>query len=307
MGKKETVSSALTPAEEIELIRKSKGRRIFERETRLWLNTGIKRLNAVLGNADLGIPYGKMIELFGPESHGKSILSLFLAALGQRDNAKIALVDLERSWAPEWAQSQGVDPDHVYIFKPEIYSTKSDIEMETGEEVLDLVEGWMKKHYTSPESKEIVIVDSLAALLAAEEQEAGILNQNMRTNAAQSTLLSKLCRRWAAYAEGYNAMIIFINQIRTKPGVVWGDPTYTPGGKAVKFYSSIRASVQRVKNGRMMQGREIVGLRGIIRNQKNKVGREGQESGFESRFGKKSWKFPSVEEVRKAAGAKDAD
>lgn len=300
-------NSGLTPAEEISQIRKKLKHFTLDRQTTAWLDTGNKRLNAVLGSAEFGIPFGKMIELFGPESHGKTMLALLLAALAQGSGAKVAWVDLENSFDRAWVEAQGLKYDEVALFQPQVgrFGSEKEVRLQTSEELLEEVEQWIAlRHDEDPAIQLLVVVDSIAAILTEDEAAGGLTNQNMRTNSSLAMFLSKLLRRWVGMAASYNTMMIFINQIRTTPGA-WGNPEYSTGGKALKFYCSIRATVRRVKGGRMMQGRTVGGLRGIVRNIKNKSGGgsvEGAEVGFETKFGKRAWRFPSVQDVKKESG-----
>jgi len=334
---KKTVAApvALSPREEIDAIRKKLKHLTFEAVVKAWLDTGNKRLNAVLGSEELGLAYGKMVELFGPESQGKTMIALLIAALGQADGAKVAWVDLENSFDDDWVKAQGLDPEQVYLFQPQMGyfggSSDSDDEddaeakekkaakrkkrrprLQTAEELFEEVEEWMAaQHHKNPEGKLLLVTDSVAAALVEAEALGGLADQNMFTNTALSRFLSKMLRRWVALAQTYNALMIFINQVRTSPNQKFGNPENTPGGKALKFYCSVRVRVRRGKHqGRLLQGRKVIGLSGILTNVKNKAGGkslEGERVGFETRFGKQSWKFPSIQELKKAEAAAESD
>ena len=288
-----------TPAEEVAAIRRKLGHLTLDRQSTEWLNTRNTRLNAVLGAAEFGVPYGKMIEIYGPNSHGKTMLALLLAALAQEDGAKVAWIDLERSFDRAWVEAQGVHYDDVYLF--EIGVLAKEARLQTAQELCEEVELWMEQQQRQrPKGKLLIVVDSIAAMMTEEELEAGTVGQNMRTQMSLPSFLSKLLRKWVALAANYNAMMLFINQIRTSPGK-WGNPSYAPGGNAAKHYCSVRVHVQRVSGGRLMQSKQVVGLRGVIKNIKNKAGGgsvEGGECGYLTYFGKKSWEFPSVQAVR---------
>lgn len=311
----------LTAAEEMELIQKKAKHFTLERTVQCWLNTGNPMLNSVLGSREFGLAYGKMIEIYGPESHGKTMLSLLIAALAQKDGAKVGWMDLENSLDKAWVEAQGLVYDEVRKFKLKILtdkkaskkqdkdkeSTNGDgvARLETAQELFEEVELWMAyRKSVEPEGKILIVVDSVAAVLTEEEIDAGTTGQNMRTMMSLPSFLSKTLKKWVALAENYNAMIIFINQVRMKPGVKFGNPEYTPGGKAAKHYCSVRASVRRVKGGRIKQGQQTIGLRGIITNIKNKAGGgsvEGNQCGYETFFNKKRWRFPSVAQTKKEA------
>jgi RecA/RadA recombinase len=296
----------LSPLEEMALIQDKLGYKTFDKPVLNWLNTGNPKLNAALGSEEFGIPYGRMMELIGAESHGKTLISLFIAALAQRDGAKVAWVDLERSFDETWVTMQGVEYNQVYLFQLLIghINNEKQLRLETAEELFTRVEMWMARRYKqNPTGKMLVVVDSIAAMLVEDEAEAGLTEQNMRTNSALPMFLSKFLRRWVALVANYNAMVIFVNQVRETPGA-WGNPERAPGGRATRHYCSIRATVRRLsgKKGKLIQGKDTVGLRGVIKNIKNKAGggsREGAEVGYETRFGKKSWKFTSVQELKR--------
>lgn len=286
----------MTPEEELKKIREKLGYYIVEASPKKWLDTGSTRLNAVLGSREKGIPYGKILELFGPESNGKTALALFIAGRAQKDGATVAWLDLENSFDERWVQSQGLDPAKVAVFQPKlIASAKGRIpRLQTAEELCSEVEEWWKlRAKTEVDGKIFTVVDSVTAFLVSEEFEAGTEDQNMKTRLGLASFLSQLLRRWVPLALNYGTTILFINQTRMSPGR-YGDPEVTPGGKALKFYASVRVKVRRVKGGKIIQLGKMVGLRGIVRNIKNKAGEgslEGEECGFKCLFGKHDWKF----------------
>lgn len=301
----------LSPREEMDLIKGKLGYDTFDAPVSDWLNTGSSRLNSVLGSEEFGLAYGRMIEVYGPESHGKTLLSLLIASLAQKDGADVAWVDLERSWDDDWARLHDVDPERVYVHKVEMGKFRGDAQsaeprLETAQEILKRVETWMaRRNKVRPNGKKLVVIDSVAAMLVEEESEAGLINQNMRTNSALSMFLSKFLRRWAPIAANYNAMVVLVNQVRENIGG-YGNPEKAVGGRATKHYCSVRATVRRLpgSKGRMTTSGRIVGLRGVIRNIKNKVGkgsREGAECGYRNLFYKKQWRFPTTQDVRKEA------
>lgn len=297
----------LTPDEELALIQKEMGLKVVPPGEPLWMNTGSPRLNSVLGSEERGLKYGLIAEVFGPPSHGKSLLGLFLTALGQSDGADAGWVDLEGSLDKAWAVNQGVNWDALYRFKPKLLRSGQELELQTVESLLQEAELWMKRrHERNPNGKRIIVVDSIAAMLVEDEAAGGLTKQNMRTRNSLPMFLSTLMRQWIGKVTSYNTLAIFINQVRAKPGVMFGNPEDTPGGNPPKFYASVRAEVRRVSGGRMMQGGKILGLRGVIKNIKNKVGEgslEGAQCGYETLFGRKKWRFPSVTDVKKEAAA----
>lgn len=328
MVKKTSTAVALSPREEIEAIRRKLKHLTFEAVVKAWLTTGNKRLNAVLGSEEFGLAYGKMVELFGPESQGKTMIALLLAALAQADGAKVAWVDLENSFDEDWVRAQGLDPELVYLFRPQLgyFEGNKDLDddekeekrkkkrprLQTAEELFEEVEEWMATmHQKDPEGKLFVVTDSVAAALVDAEAQGGLADQNMFTNTALSRFLSKMLRRWVALAQTYNAMMIFINQVRTSPNQKFGNPENTPGGKALKFYCAVRVRVRRGKHkGRLLQGRKVIGLSGVLTNVKNKAGGkslEGEMVGFETRFGQQKWSFPSIQELKRREAVEDDD
>jgi recombination protein RecA len=293
---------------EMAAIQKKMGYLTLELQPREWLDTGSKLLNSVLGSEEFGIPYGKMIELYGLESNGKSLLALLLAGLAQADDAEVAWVDFENSLDRPWAEGQGVEWNNLYHFFPKLIqeNKKAKPRLQTAEELCVEVEMWMERRYKKGYHKLFMVVDSVTAMLVEDEAEAGITQQNMRTKVALASYLSRLLRRWVALAQVYSCTMLFINQIRLSPGG-WGNPETTPGGKAMKFYCSIRARVQRVKGGRLLQKGKMIGLKGIIRNIKNKSGEgslEGNEAGFKAMFLKNDWRFLSAKKLK---GAEEED
>jgi len=294
---------ALTPDAEMAAIQRTLGYLTFELQPREWLDTGSRMLNAVLGSPDKGIAYGKMIELFGPESNGKTLLALLLAGLAQADGAKIAWVDFENSLDKPWAEGQGVKTSTMYHFFPKLIqkSKKEKPRLQTAEELCDEVELWMERAHAAGEQKLFVAVDSVTAMLVEDEALGGNTEQNMRSKLALASFMSRLLRRWVALSQVYSACIVFINQLRLSP-VAFGNPEQTTGGKALKFYCSIRASVRRVKGGKLLQKGRMIGLKGVIKNFKNKAGEgslEGYEAGFKASFLKYDWRFLSAAKLKK--------
>jgi recombination protein RecA len=300
---------SLSPAQQVALVRKRLGHLTMMAPIRFWLDTGSRRLNAVLGSEEKGLPYGKMFEFVGLDSHGKTLLALMLGGLAQAEDAFVFLVDFEGSHDEMWAERQGIDLEKLTVFQPEIVVEGKTERLQTAEEVCEEVEAWMRMlHQENPNAKFYGIVDSVATMVTDTEADGGITGQNMRTNSSLSMFLSKLLRRWAGLCRTHNAIIVFINQIRTKPGVMFGDPEYSPGGRALKHAASVRVRVQRVKGGMLKQNGKNVGIMAIITNKKNKAGEgsvEGLKCGFKAMFFKKdvaeAWKFLDAEKLKKEA------
>jgi len=291
----------LTPDEEMALIRKKLKHFTLEKKVKYWLDTGNLYLNRVFGSEELGIPYGKIFELSGMESRGKTAALKKLAGMAQKDGAIVIWVDLESSWDEEWARKLGLDTNLVYLFRPGIVvSEDPDVlkkkekkkkkvqegRLQTVEELLTEVEELIRrKGRENPNGRMFVCVDSIAAMLTEEEAAAGIQDQNMRTKVSLASFLSGFLRQWVALVANYNIMMMFINQLRTAPGA-WGNPEYTPGGNAVRLYASVRVRMQR-KSKKILKGGKSIGIRGLLMNWKNKAGGgscEGLSCGYKLYF-----------------------
>lgn len=295
---------------DVDVIRKKMNHFSLKSKTKYWLDTGIPRLHKAFGSKKRGLAFGKIYEIFGEESNGKTALAMDIMGMAQKAGAKAAIVDLEYSWDDEWAMNRGIyvkrnsEGDLVIpaLFQPyvgQFGSNRAKPELISAEALLDEVETWMyikSRKY----DKLFVLVDSVAAMLAEKEADGGLTNQNMSTRAGGlPQMMSQMLRRWVGLAGSYNAMIIFINQTRQSPGIMFGNPNKTTGGKALKFYASIRVQVNR--KSRMRQGKEIVGIKGFIKNIKNKAGggsTEGYECGYKIPFTGKPSKFPSFDDMK---------
>jgi len=296
-------SAESATASEMALIQKKMGYLTLEAQPREWLDTGSKLLNAVFGSEEKGIAYGKLIELFGPESNGKSLLALLLISLAQADGADVAWLDFENSLDKAWAERQGVDWAKLYHFYPKLIRVgkAGKPRLQTAEELCKELEFWMERRHHKGSGKLFIVTDSVAAMLVEEEAAAGVDEQNMRTRNALPMFLSQLLRRWVALAQVYNCSMCFINQLRASIGT-YGKSEDTPGGRALKFYASVRVGLRRVKGGKLLQKGKMVGLKGVMRNFKNKSGEnslEGQECGFKAYFLKNDWRFLSSKKLRK--------
>jgi len=216
-----------------------------------------------------GIPRGKMVELFGPESSGKSLLSLYLIASVQRQGLEAALFDIEQSFDPEWAAKHGVDVDKL------VYSN----EFESGEHALEYAYQFCRSAGFA-----LVVIDSTAALIPKGELE-GTLEKEARVG-AQARMMSQACRKIVnGCAEG-NTTCVFINQVREKVGVMYGNPETTPGGRALKFYSHQRIRVSKAGSIKVKEGKEdkIVGQRSQAVFVKNKTAAPFGKAYFEIVF-----------------------
>ena len=276
MIKKKMARSPLTAEAELALIKKR-----LQHPTResidYWLDTGSKLLNSVFGSELKGIPYGKIIEVAGYESHGKTALMYEVAGLAQRDGAAVGIWDMELAWDPSWARKRGLDPDKVVVFQPVIgfFGTEKQKRMITAEEQCEEIELWMKRAYERNANGRLFLgIDSIAAMVPSEAEEAG-LSQNMRTRVSVASFLTWLLPRWQQRASNYNAMMFLVNQIRVAPGR-YGNPEYTPGGNAIRFFCAIRAKMRR-KGGPILKEGRSLGFKGVVQNYKNKAGEGSKE------------------------------
>ncbi len=210
--------------------------------------TGCISLDIALGVG--GVPRGRVIEIYGGESTGKTTLSLHILAEAQRKGGVGAFVDAEHALDPEYAKRIGVNVDELLISQPD-----------SGEQALQIVETLMKS-----EQVDVIVVDSVAALTPQAEINGEVGDPHI---ALQARLMSSALRKFSAIAAKTNTIIIFLNQTRMKIGVMWGNPETTPGGMALKFYSSVRIELRRV--GQLKHGEEIIGNRVKAKIVKNKV------------------------------------
>jgi recombination protein RecA len=268
----------LTPEQELALIQKTLEHPSKD-ELGYWLDTGNRLFNSVIGSPDKGAPYGKIIEISGFESHGKTALSYWLAGIGQKDGAEVAIWDLESSWDPEWARKRGLDPARVIVFKSILgyFGGEKKKRLITAEEQVSEIEMWMQmKEKANPDGRLVIVVDSIAALDPKDSLDAGMEDQNMRTKVSVAAFLSILLKRWQKLAVNYNALIILVNQVRVAPGVRFGNPEYTPGGNAIRFYASVRLKVRR-RGGKILKNGKDIGFKAVITNWKNKAGEGSTE------------------------------
>ena len=298
----------------LDLIRKRMGHHVSITPIQKWLDMGQEKLHRVLGSERRGVPYGKMIEVSGNESQGKTALAMEIAAYGQVDGALIIWVGLEELMDKRWARLRGMNYDQIMRISPFLKETKSEPELSSVEDLCAEVTASIKAGRKIGFQKFIVVIDSIAAMVTAKEAEVGelvtktkkgkvttdIAEFNMNVNTELSRFLSRTLKKWAGYGMAYNVMFILINQIRTKPGVNFGNPEYTTGGRAPGYYSSIRVKLYRTKGGRITNSGKIIGIKGIISNFKNKVGGgsiEGDKIGFKLFFDRPA-KFFEANEIK---------
>ena len=246
------------------------------------ISTGSLGLDIALGIG--GLPKGRVIEVYGPESSGKTTLALHAIAEAQKAGGTAAFVDAEHALDPVYAKALGVDIDELIVSQPD-----------TGEQALEITDTLVRSN-----AIDVLVVDSVAALVPRAEIEGEMGDSHV---GLQARLMSQALRKITGSVKQANCLVVFINQIRMKIGVMFGNPETTTGGNALKFYSSVRLDIRRT--GAVKQGEEVVGNETRVKVVKNKVSPPFKQAEFQILYGKGIYHMGEVLDLGVACGLVD--